>query len=103
MFLFFRKLCLLSFVLRSFSLWLATITFSFYVIWYARTQCMHKDSLRPIGRAFAYIFRSIHEANELQTGCMDKSVDDLLILKKLGFRMEPSRAPKIIPVKWSLS
>lgn len=49
-----------------------------------------------------YICRSKREANELQTGCMDNSIDNLLIRKKLEVRVVPPKASKIIKVTWSL-
>lgn len=92
----------LKFSPKLFSQWIMSVLAASYVIWYACIQCVHQDFVPPINRAFVYIGRVIRDANVIQKGCMDNSVNDLVLLKKFGVVPLLCKAPSIVAVRWVL-
>ena len=92
--------CKLKFSAQLAPLWKMAIISAFWIIWRVQNLAFFEDQLSTIHYALNFIWTSIREANSLSSGSMSNNADELLILHALRISCRPSKAPKILEVRW---
>ncbi|KAK3192975.1 hypothetical protein Dsin_024285 [Dipteronia sinensis] len=82
------------------ALWRVSIITVFWVVWFLRNQVTFEGGKPIFTDALSLIWRSVHEADSLQSGTMKNSVDELQTLHRLYVSGRPSKAPRILEVNW---
>lgn len=75
---------------------------SFLAIWFARNYVCFQVSFDPIHMSILFVAHLVKESNGLQTKAINNSVENLVLLYKLGVARLLRKAPQILPVHWML-
>ncbi|KAK2649696.1 hypothetical protein Ddye_017185 [Dipteronia dyeriana] len=82
------------------TLWQVSIITVFWVVWFFRNQATFEGGKIVFVDALSLLWRSVREANSLQSGTMKNSVDELQILQRLHVSGRPLKAPHVLEVNW---
>ncbi|KAK0575059.1 hypothetical protein LWI29_033415 [Acer saccharum] len=82
------------------ALWRVSIITVFWVVWFLRNQATFEGGKPVFADALSMIWRSVREADSLQSGTMKNSVAELQTLHRLHVSGRPPKAPRILEVNW---
>ncbi|KAK2657980.1 hypothetical protein Ddye_011032 [Dipteronia dyeriana] len=82
------------------TLWQVSIITVFWVVWFFRNQSTFEGGKIIFVDALSLLWRSVREADSLQSGTMKNSVDELQILQRLHVSGRPPKAPRILEINW---
>ncbi|PON33776.1 hypothetical protein PanWU01x14_349860 [Parasponia andersonii] len=81
-------------------LWRLAIVTSVWVIWTSRNKLLFDNEFTSIHMAITLVWCIVGESNNIGSGTMRNSLEELGILKCLNVKLKPSKAPKIVEVFW---
>ncbi|XP_024019488.1 uncharacterized protein LOC112091032 [Morus notabilis] len=84
------------------SLWIAEVIPVFWLISKKRNQIICDDASFWLQQVLLLLWHCIQEADNLDSGTMETTVTDLMILKTFNVPNRVSKAPQIVEVQWSL-
>ncbi|KAK3229339.1 hypothetical protein Dsin_001220 [Dipteronia sinensis] len=82
------------------ALWRVSIITVFWVVWFLRNQVTFEGDKPVFADALSLIWRSVREADSLQSGIMKNSVDELQTLHRLHVSGRPPKDPHNLEVNW---
>lgn len=83
-----------------YNLWISGIISTIWIIWKIRNEVIFEDKFPSTHCALVLLWHCIREADYIDSGTMNNSLANLLILKTFKLSNRVSRAPRIIEIQW---
>ncbi|KAL8511863.1 hypothetical protein ACS0TY_018337 [Phlomoides rotata] len=81
-------------------LWQCAFITSLWSVWHARNKAVFEEVQPSTQRSFAFVLASIKEMGQLDLGHMVSSVNELIILSRLGLSGRPAPPRSTTVIRW---